>query len=137
MADKSKMKCNRPVPSDRPGQKMMVKACSGGEEKLLHFGAKGYQDYTDHHDQMRKTNYLNRHGNEDWNDYMTAGSLAFHILWNKPTITESIKDYARRLSEKITDFQEDSVIIGMSLGGIISVELSKILPMKKVFLIKA
>jgi len=42
MADKSNMKCNSPVPSDRPGKKRMVKACSGGEEKLLHFGAKGY-----------------------------------------------------------------------------------------------
>jgi len=34
MANKSKMKCNRPVASDRPGKKNMVKACSGGEEKL-------------------------------------------------------------------------------------------------------
>ena len=42
MADKSRMKCNRVVPSDRPGKKKMVKACSGGREKLLHFGAKGY-----------------------------------------------------------------------------------------------
>ena len=42
MANKSKMKCNRVVPSDRPGKKKMVKACSGGREKLLHFGAKGY-----------------------------------------------------------------------------------------------
>ena len=42
MADKSKMKCNHPVPSDRPGKKKMVKACSGGEEKLLPFGAKCY-----------------------------------------------------------------------------------------------
>ena len=42
MADKSKMKCNKPVRSDRTGKKMMVKACSNGTEKLLHFGAKGY-----------------------------------------------------------------------------------------------
>ena len=42
MADKSKMKCNVPRSSDRPGKKMMVKACSGGQEKLIHFGAKGY-----------------------------------------------------------------------------------------------
>ena len=41
MADKSRMKCNRVVPSDRPGKKKMVKACSGGREKLLHFGANG------------------------------------------------------------------------------------------------
>jgi len=42
MADKSKMSCNRPVASDRAGKKKMVKACANGEEKLLHFGAKGY-----------------------------------------------------------------------------------------------
>jgi len=56
-----------------------------------------------------------------------------HIAPAHPT--ESMKEYARRLSSEIRDFQEDSVIIGMSLGGIISVEISKILPMKKVFLI--
>jgi esterase/lipase len=48
---------------------------------------------------------------------------------------ESMREYARRLSMSIENFEEDSVIIGMSLGGIISVELSKIFPMKKVFLI--
>ena len=35
MADKTKMKCNRPVPSDRAGKKKMVKACSNGKEKLI------------------------------------------------------------------------------------------------------
>ena len=42
MANKSKMKCNRVVASDRAGKKKMVKACEGGKEKLIHFGAKGY-----------------------------------------------------------------------------------------------
>ena len=42
MANKSKMKCNSPTRSDRAGKKMMVKACSGGQERLIHFGAKGY-----------------------------------------------------------------------------------------------
>ena len=47
MADKSKMKCNKVVASDRAGKKM-VKACSGGKEKLIHFGAKGYgHNYSD------------------------------------------------------------------------------------------
>ena len=48
---------------------------------------------------------------------------------------ESIKAYTKRLSKTIENFDENSVIIGMSLGGIIAVELSKILPMKKVFLV--
>jgi hypothetical protein len=38
MADKSKMKCNVVRASDRAGKKKMVKACSGGKEKLIHFG---------------------------------------------------------------------------------------------------
>ena len=42
MADKSKMKCNVVRSSDRAGKKKMVKACEGGKEKLIHFGAKGY-----------------------------------------------------------------------------------------------
>jgi|LauGreDrversion4_2_1035121.scaffolds.fasta_scaffold50831_2 hypothetical protein len=40
--DKSSMKCNKPVRSTSPGKKMMVKACEGGQEKIVHFGAKGY-----------------------------------------------------------------------------------------------
>lgn len=39
---KSKMKCNRVKKSYRPGKKFMVKACSKGRTKLIHFGAKGY-----------------------------------------------------------------------------------------------
>ncbi len=40
--NKSSMACNKPRSSTRPGKKKMVKACSGGTEKLIHFGAKGY-----------------------------------------------------------------------------------------------
>ncbi len=35
MAEKSTMKCNRVVASDRPGKKRMVKACANGQEKLI------------------------------------------------------------------------------------------------------
>ena len=34
---KSRMKCNRVKRSYRPGKKFMVKACSRGREKLIHF----------------------------------------------------------------------------------------------------
>ena len=40
--DKSKMACNKPRASTRPGKKKMVKGCEGGKEKIIHFGAKGY-----------------------------------------------------------------------------------------------
>ncbi len=39
---KSKMSCNRVKKSYRRGKKFMVKACSKGKTKLIHFGATGY-----------------------------------------------------------------------------------------------
>lgn len=61
------------------------------------FGAKGYSDYTIHKDPERKERYLKRHKkNEDWNDFLSAGSLSRYILWNLPTLEESFKDYLQK-----------------------------------------
>ncbi len=38
MPDKSKMKCNVPRREVQGGKKFVVKACEGGEEKLIRFG---------------------------------------------------------------------------------------------------
>jgi hypothetical protein len=38
MADKSKMKCNVPRREVQGGKKFVVKACEGGEEKIVRFG---------------------------------------------------------------------------------------------------
>ena len=68
-----------------------------GRTKTTHFGAANYSDYTIHKDSERKKRYLKRHRyNENWNDPTTAGYLSRWILWNKPTITESIKDTNNR-----------------------------------------
>lgn len=72
-----------------------------GKEKTVHFGAKGYEDYTIHKDEERKDRYLKRHKvNQDWNDFTTPGSLSRWILWNKPSIKESIKDFKERFNLK-------------------------------------
>lgn len=68
--------------------------------KTTHFGAKGYQDYTNHHDEMRKTNFLNRHRNEDWDDYMMAGALSKHILWSYKDFDKAVKEYMKRFNLK-------------------------------------
>lgn len=63
------------------------------------FGAAGYDDFTITKDEDRKTLYLIRHRkNENWNAYKSAGALSRWILWNKPTIEESLKDYKRRFA---------------------------------------
>ena len=65
-------------------------------KKTVHFGASGYSDYTFNTHSDIKDRYIQRHKrNEDWNDYNTAGFYAKHILWNKPTIQESVKDTNR------------------------------------------
>ena len=69
--------------------------------RTTHFGAVGYEDYTTHGDLQRKMNYIARHKErENWNDYMTAGSLSLWILWNRPTITASIDNYIGRFKLK-------------------------------------
>ena len=40
--NKKKMPCNKPRRSPNPKKKRVVKACEGGKEKIIHFGASGY-----------------------------------------------------------------------------------------------
>ena len=69
--------------------------------KTSHFGSAGMSDYTKHKDDERKQRYLDRHrNNENWNDYMTPGSLSRFILWNKPTINASYNDYLKKFNLK-------------------------------------
>lgn len=69
--------------------------------KTTHFGDNRYDDYTQHHDKMRKANYINRHkSNEDWTDYTRAGTLSRFILWEYKNIDTAIKAYMRRFNLK-------------------------------------
>ena len=62
------------------------------EGKKVSFGATGYSDFTQHKNEERKKNYIARHKpNQNWNDLTTAGAWSKNLLWNKPTIRESIK----------------------------------------------
>jgi hypothetical protein len=61
--------------------------------KTIHFGATGYEDFTTHKDEKIKQNYITRHKkNENWTDPNTPGFYAKNILWNKPTTQASIND---------------------------------------------
>ena len=78
MADKSKMSCNKPRPSDRAGKKRMVKACSDGEEKLIHYGSKGYGN--NYSDAARKS-FKARHKCSSATSKLTARYWACKDLW--------------------------------------------------------
>jgi len=70
-----------------------------GKKKTTHFGQAGADDYTITKDEEQKKRYLDRHrANENWNDPLTAGALSRWILWNKPSITDSIASYKKRFN---------------------------------------
>jgi len=67
--------------------------------RTTHFGQKGASDYTRHRDPARKLKYLRRHSaNEDWSDPMSAGALSRWILWSKPSLQASYKDYRNQFN---------------------------------------
>lgn len=69
--------------------------------KTTSFGATGYEDYTTHGDDERKKRYIDRHKTrENFADYKSAGSLSYHILWNKASVAASYNDYLRKFKLK-------------------------------------
>src|SRR5690606_24659764 len=54
------------------------------------------------------------------------GYNGFHLEWIKPEAGEDFLTYARRLSEGI-DVLQPFVLIGLSLGGMMAVEMNKFL----------
>eukprot|EP00438_Fugacium_kawagutii_P025784 Skav230065 [mRNA] locus=scaffold1221:164443:164736:- [translate_table: standard] len=69
------------------------------EGKKVSFGQKNASDYTQHKDPERKQRYIDRHRkNENWNDLKTAGAWSKNLLWNKPTISESIKSMENKFN---------------------------------------
>ncbi len=59
----------------------------------------------------------------------------FLLEWEIPTDNESLPDYAKRISEKIVHNQP--VLIGVSFGGILVQEISKIIDTKKTIIISS
>ena len=69
-------------------------------ERRVPFGAKGYFDYTQHKNPVRRANYLSRHKTrENWRDPQTAGSLSRYILWGDSTsLQENVRRFKHRFS---------------------------------------
>lgn len=66
-------------------------------------------------------------------------TLNFELIplnWIAPKPKESMSSYARRLSEPI-DRNVPCMIIGVSFGGMMAIELSKVLPTEKIILISS
>lgn len=73
--------CNRPVPSTRPGKKFMVRACDGGRERLVHFGATGYGH---NYSPEARQSFRARHQCDAKLDKLTPRYWACQYLWAGP-----------------------------------------------------
>jgi hypothetical protein len=75
---KSQMKCNKPRKSWRSGKKRVVKACSKGREKIIHYGASGYRH---NYSPKAKRSFRARHKCSSATDKLTARYWACKDLW--------------------------------------------------------
>jgi hypothetical protein len=70
-----------------------------GKTTRTHFGAAGANDFTITGDTEARKRYLTRHKKDlDTKDPTRAGYLSYYILWNKPTMAASIRDYKQRFN---------------------------------------
>lgn len=63
------------------------------------------------------------------------GYQPVHINWLTPNKKESVTDYAKRLATEIKD--KNPILIGLSFGGIVAVEIAKQITTEKVILISS
>lgn len=78
--------------------------------RMIHFGAEGYSDYTNHKDDDRKQRYIDRHskilkkdGSRAIDDINSPSFWSLNLLWNKKTLKQSIRDTQKNFSIKIND----------------------------------
>jgi len=83
--------------SNKPNKKLVI---TFSEPNLtIHFGSKNSSTFLDHHDKLKRSNYLKRHKvNEDWNQ-VNAGSLSRYLLWGSSTdINENLINYLTKFN---------------------------------------
>jgi hypothetical protein len=85
-------------PSNNQNKKItaIIDDTKNNNKKIIHFGAKLYEDYAHNKDEKRKKAYLSRHKHDNFYDPLYAGFYASNLLWNKPTLKQSIVDTNRK-----------------------------------------
>ena len=103
--------------SDKTAKKYDAKFFNkeSNKNKIISFGAKSYRDFTlmnnkkskfyinDNEQREKiKRNYQKRHAKDLLTDKaktgMSAGALAYYLLWTEPTISKSIINYKKRFN---------------------------------------
>jgi len=64
-----------------------------------------------------------------------GGKNVHYLQWLMPFRGEDLTAYARRMSERITE--KDPILVGVSFGGILSIEIAKLIAIQKIILISS
>ncbi len=90
--------------SNLPNKKLMAIFANkdNGRIKKVHFGAKGYEHYTEGHlDEERRIRYEERHKKrENFNDPLTAGYWAYRYLWLHKTYKKAESEIKKDLKKR-------------------------------------
>jgi len=69
--------------------------------------------------------------------YLDLGQLEYkYIKWETPAKHEKLQDYCKRLIAQI-DLSKEIILVGVSFGGIVAQEISKIIETKKVIILSS
>lgn len=83
-----KLACNSPKRDSQGGKKFVVRACKGGEERLVRFGDSSMGHYKEggskgsgHGDSGRRANFKSRHNCSEKKDKFTPGYWSCNWSW--------------------------------------------------------
>jgi len=94
-------KLEKIVQSPKPEKKLRAVfiESESGKKKHTDFGATGMDDYIHTGDKEARERYRSRHKKDLLTqDPTRAGYLSWYILWNKETISASLRDYKSRFN---------------------------------------
>lgn len=96
--------------SNKPEKKFFI--LKNGQPPFIHFGASLYDDYTQHLDKERRDRYLkrakkikNKNGDLTFDDPKSPNFWAINLLWNRPSIEESIQKLYNKNKIKVIDMR--------------------------------
>jgi hypothetical protein len=82
------LKCNSPKKDTQGGKKFVVRACAGGEERIVRFGDASMGHYKEgggggkgHGDEGRRANFKARHNCDEKKDKLKAGYWSCNWSW--------------------------------------------------------
>jgi hypothetical protein len=71
-------------------------------EHSHHFGSDVGKTYIDHQDDKKKENWIARHRlDKNWDNIHSGIYHSRYLLWTKPTLKQSIKDYEKKHNIRI------------------------------------